>query len=67
MTVEVVQGTTVVATFTSDAAGTFSVSVGPGTYTLRSKSGLPVLKSSTVTVVEGRFTDVQLNADTGMR
>ncbi|HEV2250936.1 MAG TPA: hypothetical protein VGT60_10575, partial [Candidatus Limnocylindria bacterium] len=35
MTVEVASGTTVAATFTSDAAGTFSVSVSPGSYTLR--------------------------------
>jgi len=67
MTVEVVQGTRVVATFTSDAAGTFSVGVSPGTYTLRSTSGLPFLKSATVTVLEGQFTDVRLTADTGIR
>jgi hypothetical protein len=67
MTVEVVSGTTVAATFTSDANGVFSVSVGPGTYILRSKSGLPVLKSQTVVVVEGRYTQVELHADTGIR
>ena len=67
MAVEVVSGTTVAATFTTDAAGTFSVTVAPGTYTLRSKSGLPALRSSTVVVVDGRFTDVELHADTGIR
>jgi hypothetical protein len=67
MTVEVVSGTTVAATFTTDAAGKFSVSVGPGSYTLRSKSGLPALKSATVVVVDGQFTDVELHADTGIR
>ncbi len=67
MTVEVVSGTTIAATFTSDAAGHFSVSVAPGTYTLRSKSGLPALKSPTVVVVEGQFTEVELHADTGIR
>jgi hypothetical protein len=67
MTVEVVSGSTVAATFTSDANGAFSVSVGPGTYTLRSKTGLPALKSQTVVVVEGRYTQVELHADTGIR
>jgi len=55
------------ATFTTDAAGTFSVSVAPGTYTLRSKNGLPTLKSSTVVVAAGEYTDVELHADTGIR
>jgi hypothetical protein len=67
MTVEVVSGATVVATFTSDAAGKFSVSIPPGSYTLRSKNGLPALKSVTVVVVDGQFTDVELHADTGIR
>jgi len=67
MTVEVVSGTTVAASFTSDAGGRFSVTVAPGTYTLRSKNGLPVLKSSTVVVLDGRFTEIELHADTGMR
>ena len=67
MTVEVVSGTAIAATFTTDASGTFSVSVAPGTYTLRSKGGLPTLKSSTVVVVEGQFTGVELHADTGIR
>lgn len=67
MTVEVLSGTTVAATFTTDSAGTFTVSVPPGTYTLRSKAGLPTLKSPTVVVVEGRFTEVELHADTGIR
>src|SRR5438067_10640309 len=67
MTVEVVNGTTVAATFTSDANGAFSVSVGAGTYTLRSKNGLPALRSTTVVVVEGQFTQVELHADTGIR
>jgi hypothetical protein len=67
MTVEVVGGTTVAATFTTDAAGKFSVTVSPGTYTLRSRTGLPTLKSATVVVVDGQFTEVELHADTGMR
>ena len=67
MTVEVVNGTTAVATFTTDAAGTFSVNLGPGTYSVRSKSGLPTLRSSTVVVVAGQFTEIELHADTGIR
>ena len=67
MTVEVVSGSSVAATFTSDAAGTFSVTIGSGTYTLRSKSGLPALRSQTVVVASGQFTDVELHADTGIR
>ena len=67
MTVEVVSGTTVAATFTTDAAGQFSVGVAAGSYTLRSKNGLPVLRSTTVTVVDGQFTSVELHADTGVR
>jgi hypothetical protein len=67
MTVEVVSGTAIAATFATDGAGTFSVSVAPGTYTLRSKSGLPVLGPSTVVVVAGAYTDVRLHADTGIR
>lgn len=67
MTVEVVSGAAVSATFTTDAAGTFSVSVAPGTYTLRSKTGLPTLKSASVVVVAGTYTDVELHADTGIR
>src|SRR5256885_16448023 len=59
MTVEVMSGTTVAATFTTDAAGTFSVGVAPGSYTLRSKGGLPTLKSATVVVADGQFTDVE--------
>ena len=67
MTVEVVNGTTVAATFTSDSAGGFSVGVAAGTYTLRSKSGLPALRSQTIIVLDGRLTDVELHADTGIR
>lgn len=67
MAVEVVSGTTVAATFTSDADGMFSVGVAAGTYTLRAKSGLPALRSPTVIVVAGRLTDVELHADTGIR
>jgi hypothetical protein len=67
MTVEVVSGTTVAATFTTDSTGHFSVGVAAGSYTLRSKSGLPTLRSTSVVVVDGQFTDVELHADTGIR
>jgi len=67
MTIDVVRGSDVAATFTTDASGQFSVGVASGTYTLRSKSGLPALRSTTVVVVDGQFTDVELHADTGIR
>ena len=67
MTVEVVRGTTVTATFGTDDQGRFSVAAPPGTYTLRSMAGLPVLKPQSVTVVAGTYTDVVLHADTGIR
>jgi hypothetical protein len=68
MTVEVLKGDSVVATVTSDAAGTFSVSLAPGTYTLRSKGGVPpTLRPTTVVVVAGTYTEVELHADTGIR
>ena len=67
VTVEVVQGGAVAATFTTSADGTFSVALAPGAYTLRSKAGLPVLKSQSVTVAAGSYTEVVLHADTGIR
>lgn len=67
LTIEVVSGSTVAATVTSDSAGTFSIAVAPGTYTLRSKSGLPFLRATTVQVLSGEFTDLELHADTGIR
>ena len=67
MTIEVVQGQTVVATVTTDDAGTFTVAVAPGNYAVRSKTGLPSLRATAVTVGAGTYTDVQLEADTGIR
>jgi hypothetical protein len=67
MTVEILSSGTVAATFTTDPAGTFSVSLAPGTYTLRSKAGLPALQSSAVVVAAGAYTAVELHADTGIR
>lgn len=67
MTVEVVRGTTVAATFTTDADGRFSVAVVPGSYSLRPKAGLPALRSERVIVSAGAYTEVELHADTGIR
>lgn len=67
LTIEVVRGTTVAATFSTDVDGRFSVAVSPGTYTLRSTAGLPSLRSQSVTVSPGAYTDVELHADTGIR
>lgn len=67
MTVEVVQGSAVVATFASGADGRFSVALAPGSYILRSKAGLPALRSGTITVPPGGYIEVALQADTGMR
>lgn len=64
---EVVQAGAVVATFSSDVTGHFSVALAPGIYTLRSTGGLPALRSSTVVVSAGAYTEVELRADTGMR
>ena len=67
MTVEVVQGANVTATFTTDTEGRFSVAVAPGTYLLRSKTGLPALRSQSISVDAGAYTEVVLHADTGIR
>ncbi|HEY8655758.1 MAG TPA: hypothetical protein VIN34_03360 [Candidatus Limnocylindria bacterium] len=67
MTIEVVQGSSVVATFASGVDGRFSVALAPGSYTLRSKAGLPALRSATITVPPGAYDEVELHADTGMR
>jgi len=67
MTIEVVQGTSVVATVTSGPDGRFSVAVAAGSYVLRSRSGLPALRPQNVTVAAGTYTEVELHADTGIR
>ena len=68
LTVEVVQGTAVVATFTTSDDGTFSVALAPGAYTMRSKAGLPALRPQSITVEAGRYADMAvLHADTGIR
>lgn len=67
MTVEVVQGTSVVATVTAGPDGRFSVALAPGSYVLRSRSGLPALRPQSVSVTQGTYTEVELHADTGIR
>jgi hypothetical protein len=67
MTIEILSGTIAIATVTSDATGRFSVALPPATYTVRSTGGPPTLKDQTVVVSAGRYAEVQLQADTGMR
>ena len=67
MTVEIVQGGTVAATFTTSDDGKFSVALAPGTYVFRSKAGLPALRSQSIRVDAGAYTDLVLHADTGIR
>jgi hypothetical protein len=60
-----------VTQFTSDANGQFRVPLFPGTYLLDpvsvSPCGLPRGVPQTVTVAAGRFTDVTIEYDTGIR
>lgn len=67
MAIEVVQGTSIVATVITGADGRFSVALPAGSYTLRSRSGLPTLRPQSITVTAGAYTEVELHADTGMR
>ena len=67
LAIEVVQGTSVVATVTAGPDGRFSVALPAGSYTLRSRSGLPALRPQSITVSAGAYTEVELHADTGMR
>jgi len=58
-----------VATFSTATDGTFRVSLPPGRYTLSTseEAVLPFLKPTEVTVVEGSYVHLQLDADTGIR
>ncbi|HCJ52252.1 MAG: hypothetical protein A2898_03320 [Candidatus Kerfeldbacteria bacterium RIFCSPLOWO2_01_FULL_48_11] len=63
-------GAEVVDTFTSDAAGIFSVGVEPGTYAIRSAAAanvLPYCSLDEVTVIRGEYTEVTVPCDTGIR
>jgi hypothetical protein len=57
------------ATFVSDAQGRYRVALPPGDYVLVSggDSGLPFLKPVQVMVVAGRYVELQLMLDTGIR
>lgn len=67
ITIEVVRNGAIAATVTTGDDGRFSVAVPAGTYTLRSRAGLPALRPTAVTVLTDAFTDVELHADTGIR
>ena len=57
------------ATFASDAQGRYRVALPPGDYVLASGGdpGFPFLKPVQVTVVAGRYVELQLMLDTGIR
>lgn len=59
----------VVVTFISNADGTFRIDVAPGRYTLVPQSGMPLPHAEPVdvTVVEGRYTRVDIAYDSGIR
>ena len=58
-------------TITTDASGTFTVSIDPGTYTLQPQSQnnsvYPRCTATEVTVVAGQTQNVNLDCDTGIR
>jgi hypothetical protein len=62
-----------VASVVSDSAGRFSVDLSPGTYVVQPVSNKPLpgvtptAASKTVRVVQGSYTSVQLQLDTGIR
>jgi len=58
-----------VARFTTDADGTFRVTLDPGTYTLVPASGrpFPIGRPVAVTVSAGSYAHVDLRYDTGIR
>jgi hypothetical protein len=57
-----------VTIFTTAVDGTFRVPLPPGTYTLLTTGvALPLLQPQQVSVESGRFTEVMLELDTGIR
>jgi hypothetical protein len=58
-----------VTRFRGDDRGRFHVPLNPGTYTLRPESSgaFPHGKEQTVTVAAGRFTQVRIIFDSGIR
>lgn len=68
--VDVRRGGEVVADAVTDRHGNFSVGVDPGTYEVQATPGQTGFMSSkpvTVVVRQGRFTDVTVPVDTGIR
>jgi hypothetical protein len=59
----------VVARVTSGADGTFAVDLPAGDYTVAPQNGDPVpsAPSQPVTVEPGKYTEIQINYDTGVR
>ncbi len=53
----------------SDANGNFKVSLAPGTYVLRPETAgkFPIATDTTVTVTQGKLTQVTIKLDSGMR
>jgi len=68
---ELLQGATIAASFTTDAAGHFSVAAAPGTYTVAPSPSadvpLPARQGQEVTVGPTGMTHVELVFDTGIR
>lgn len=57
-----------VATATSASDGRFTVDLAAGRYVIRGTgSGLPAVRELTVDVPPGRYIDVAVSADTGIR
>lgn len=62
-------GLTEVASFTSGKDGTFKFSISPGTYLIVPQQGnpVPVAQSQKVIVSEGKYIEVVINYDSGLR
>jgi hypothetical protein len=58
-----------VTQFQTDNEGYFKFSLNPGTYILRPESGIPMPYASdqTIIVLEGQYTQVSIQYDTGIR
>jgi hypothetical protein len=68
--VRVTRGDDVVAQVSTDDQGRFEVSLDPGIYTITAvidAGGPPSAVPQEVTVAQDRFTDVQLEVDSGIR
>ncbi len=67
--VKTANGSQTVKTFSSDANGTFRVSLNPGTYLIASGTGTkyPAFSEQTVTVEANTYTKINLYFDSGIR